>query len=74
MKIGFHVPIAKGFEHTYREATRLGCDVIQIFVKNPRSWAEKSWSSADREAFGRLFARSAGGCAPQLFAQHRTVR
>ncbi len=55
MKIGFHVPIAKGFEHAYREAARLGCDVIQIFVKNPRSWAEKSWSSADREAFGRLF-------------------
>jgi len=55
VKIGFHVPIAKGFEHTYREARRLGCDVIQIFVKNPMSWAEKSWSDADREAFGRLF-------------------
>jgi apurinic endonuclease APN1 len=53
VKIGFHVPIAKGFEHTYREAKRLDCDVIQIFVKNPRSWAEKSWSGADREAFGR---------------------
>jgi apurinic endonuclease APN1 len=55
VKIGFHVPIAKGFEHTYLEAARLGCEVIQIFVKNPRSWAEKSWSSVDREAFGRLF-------------------
>ena len=55
MKIGFHVPIAKGFEHTRREARRLGCDVIQIFVKNPRSWAEKSWSGADRETFGRVF-------------------
>ncbi len=55
MKIGFHVSIAKGLEHAYREATRLGCDVIQMFVKNPRSWAEKSWSRADREAFRRLF-------------------
>lgn len=55
MKIGFHVSIAKGFEHTYGEAVRLGCEVIQIFVKNPRSWAEKSWSDADREDFGRLF-------------------
>ena len=55
MKIGFHLPIAKGFAHTYREAMRLGCEVVQIFVKNPRSWAEKSWSDADREVFGRLF-------------------
>jgi apurinic endonuclease APN1 len=53
VKIGFHLPIAKGFEHTYQEAKRLGCDVIQIFVKNPRSWVEKSWSGEDREAFGR---------------------
>jgi apurinic endonuclease APN1 len=28
--------------------------VVQIFVKNPRSWAEKHWSDRDREAFGRL--------------------
>jgi apurinic endonuclease APN1 len=34
---------------------RLGCEVVQVFVKNPRSWAEKSWSDADREAFARLF-------------------
>jgi apurinic endonuclease APN1 len=33
----------------------LGCEVVQIFVKNPRSWAEKSWSEADRDAFGRFF-------------------
>ena len=55
MKIGLHVPIAKGFAHTYREAMRLGCEVVQIFVKNPRSWAEKSWSDGEREVFGRLF-------------------
>ena len=41
MHIGFHLPIAKGFEHTHREAKRLGCEVVQIFVKNPRSWARK---------------------------------
>ncbi len=55
MKIGFHVPIAGGFEQTSRYAKRLGCEVIQIFVKNPRSWARKSWSDRDRTAFGRLF-------------------
>jgi apurinic endonuclease APN1 len=56
MRIGFHLPIAKGFERTYAEAVRLGCEVVQIFVKNPRSWAEKSWKSKDIEIFRRLFA------------------
>lgn len=55
MKIGFHVPIAKGFEETYRHAKRLGCEIVQIFVKNPRSWARKSWSDKDRATFDRLF-------------------
>ena len=55
MKIGFHLPIAKGFEWTHREATRLGCEVVQIFVKNPRSWVEKSLSDEQRELFSRLF-------------------
>ncbi len=55
MKIGFHLPIAKGLAHTHKRAAQLGCEVAQIFVKNPRSWAEKAWSAADIEAFGRLF-------------------
>jgi apurinic endonuclease APN1 len=55
VKIGFHLPIAKGFEHTYRQAEHLGCEIAQIFVKNPRSWARKTWSDRDRETFARLF-------------------
>jgi deoxyribonuclease IV len=55
MYIGFHLPIGKGLEHTYREAKRLRCEVVQIFVKNPRSWAQKAWTDKDREVFGRLF-------------------
>jgi apurinic endonuclease APN1 len=55
VKIGFHLPISKGFAWTHREATRLGCEVVQIFVKNPRSWAEKILSDEDRESFLRLF-------------------
>jgi apurinic endonuclease APN1 len=56
MRIGFHLPIAKGFDHTLSEARRIGCDVVQIFVKNPRSWVEKHWTDRDLEAFGRLSA------------------
>ncbi len=57
MNIGFHLPIAKGFDHTLKEAQRLGCDVVQIFVKNPRSWKEKRLTDADRESFSRLARR-----------------
>lgn len=56
MRIGFHLPISKGFDHTLREAQRLGCEVVQVFVKNPRSWAEKELTDRDMEAFGRLSA------------------
>lgn len=56
MRIGFHLPIGKGFDYTLGEARRLGCDVVQVFVKNPRSWSEKRWSDGDLEAFGRLSA------------------
>ena len=55
MKIGFHLPISRGLDHTRKEAARLRCEVVQIFVKNPRSWAEKSWAPGDREKFGSLF-------------------
>jgi len=55
VKIGFHLPISKGFAWTHHEATRLGCEVVQIFVKNPRSWGEKILSDESREDFLRLF-------------------
>lgn len=54
MKIGFHISIAKGFDWSLEEANRLGCEVVQIFVRNPRSWVQKVWTEADREAFCRL--------------------
>ncbi len=55
VKIGFHLPISKGFAWTHHEATRLGCEVVQIFVKNPRSWAEKRLPDEERENFLRFF-------------------
>jgi len=53
-KIGFHISIAGGFDEARREAKRLRCEVVQIFVKNPRSWAQKSWRDEEVEAFKRL--------------------
>jgi deoxyribonuclease IV len=54
MKIGFHISISKGFEWTFREAERLTCDALQIFVKNPRSWIAKEWKDSEVEVFRRL--------------------
>ncbi|HOE16143.1 MAG TPA: deoxyribonuclease IV [Syntrophorhabdaceae bacterium] len=54
VKIGFHISIACGFDKAHEEAKRLRCDVVQIFVKNPRSWAEKLWRDEDVEAFRKL--------------------
>jgi deoxyribonuclease IV len=55
MHIGFHLPIGKGLEHAYREAEHLGCEVVQVFLKNPRGWAQKVWTDRDHEVFDRLF-------------------
>jgi deoxyribonuclease IV len=46
--------IAGGFDGTLEEAKRLQCDVVQIFLKNPRSWERKIWKEEDVAAFQRL--------------------
>lgn len=54
MRIGFHISIAKGVDWTLKEAKRLGCEVIQVFVKNPRSWQRKDLTDSDIESFSKL--------------------
>jgi len=54
LKVGFHMSIAKGFDWIFNESKRLGCEVIQIFVKNPRSWRDKQWTEEDIESFKKL--------------------
>jgi deoxyribonuclease IV len=54
MKIGFHLSVAQGFSWTRKEALRLGCEAVQVFVKNPRSWTTKNLSDKDLEEFQRL--------------------
>lgn len=39
-RIGRHLPVAGGLEKTLERAEALECQTIQIFVANPRSWAE----------------------------------
>lgn len=57
MRIGFHISIARGFDWTLKEAERLGCEVIQIFLRNPRSWKRKTWTDSDHKAFQKLIRK-----------------
>jgi len=59
LKIGFHLSISNGFDRTLKEAKRLHCEAIQIFLKNPRSWEHKNWKDEDVAAFRRLKAEMA---------------
>ncbi len=38
MRLGFHLSIAGSFMRALHQARLLGCQALQIFVQNPRSW------------------------------------
>ncbi|QTL98404.1 deoxyribonuclease IV [Iocasia frigidifontis] len=38
MKLGKHVSIAGGLDQAPERAIKIGCNCLQIFVKNPRGW------------------------------------
>ncbi len=51
MPLGFHFSIAGGFSRAIDKAEELGCDAVQIFGRNPRSWALKPVSTEEVERF-----------------------
>ncbi|MDE0185282.1 MAG: deoxyribonuclease IV [Candidatus Poribacteria bacterium] len=51
MMIGAHVSTAGGIHNAISNGTDLGCDSIQIFLKNPNQWAGKSPSESDIDQF-----------------------
>lgn len=51
-RIGRHLPVAGGLEKTLEKAEFLGCETVQIFISNPRSWSDPP-SRPDSEAFAR---------------------
>jgi len=54
VKIGLHLSISSGFEALRRQAERLHLRAVQIFVKNPRSWAPKRWKEKHIQEFSSL--------------------
>jgi len=38
LRIGFHIPISRGWKKAVDYAQSLGCQTVQVFSHNPRSW------------------------------------
>lgn len=49
--VGAHVPVAGGLSRALAYADRLGAEVIQIFVSNPRGWAPAPGDPRQDELF-----------------------
>jgi len=53
MRIGVHVSIAGRIDEAIDRAAALGCETIQIFSRNPRSWKPKPLDKEEIEEFKR---------------------
>ena len=49
--LGSHLSVAGGAENALVEAARLGCDCLQIFVKNQRQWRARPLTDEQAERF-----------------------
>lgn len=53
MRLGVHVPIARGLAAAAEQAARLGCETVQIFASNPNAWRFSELNPDDGAAFRR---------------------
>ena len=51
MILGKHVSIAGGIDKSLKRAAEIGCNSVQIFVKNPRGWKARKLNTAEVERF-----------------------
>jgi deoxyribonuclease-4 len=56
VKVGIHVSIAGSLDQAVDRAHAKGCDLFQIFSRNPRGWAYKPLSDAECAAFHQKVA------------------
>lgn len=49
--MGVHVSVAGGLDRAVDRAAEIGCDVFQIFSRNPRGWRSRDISSEEVERF-----------------------
>jgi deoxyribonuclease-4 len=61
VRVGVHVSIAGGIDKAIDRAAEKGCDVFQIFSRNPRGWRAKELSSEEAENFAARLKKSGIG-------------
>lgn len=61
VRVGVHISIAGGISNAVDRAAERGCDVFQIFSRNPRGWRIKDLSTEDAEEFVVKLERSSIG-------------
>jgi deoxyribonuclease-4 len=61
-RFGAHMSIAGGLANAFDLGAKVGCDCLQIFVKNQRQWRASPLADADVDRFRRAAART--GLAP----------
>jgi deoxyribonuclease IV len=63
-RLGAHVSTAGGASTAFPRAAAIGCDALQIFVKNANAWRARPLASAEADAFHAAHAATAGHAAP----------
>lgn len=62
--LGAHVSTAGGVARAFERGHDLGCDALQVFVKNANAWRAKPLADAEVAAFHEAHARTPGPGAP----------
>lgn len=57
MRIGFHVSVSAGLLWTARHARSIGCECLQVFVRNARGWRARELKDAEVGGFRELLGR-----------------
>lgn len=63
-RLGAHVSTAGGVARAFERGQAIGCDALQVFVKNANAWSAKSLPEAEARAFHDARAATAGPTAP----------
>ncbi len=56
MRVGVHVPVAGGLVRAARRARSIGCECVQVFVRNARGWRGRAYTEAEIEGFREVLA------------------
>src|ERR1700688_1696789 len=59
--LGVHVSVAGGVATAFERAAELGCDAIQIFVKNANQWRARPLEEVEAAGFRTAHAAGRGG-------------